>query len=239
MDCTRVEQLLSARLDGEIPEVDAAAVESHMGDCARCAASLRELQEDDADLNRLFHDTRKSATRLEDRVVAAVRNEPRPGAPIRLLVPLLAAAAGFLLAVAVFRPWEPPETITRTVIVREPSDPPMNRPPAEAIARIQGATGVVEVLDNGAWTTMPTGAVILPDMVIRTRESKASVACVDGTELRLDENTQLAIRSANQVELAQGQIWAAPGKGGQSFEVDVGDSKIFGAISRRILARGS
>jgi anti-sigma factor RsiW len=44
VDCNATARLLSAYLDGEVPQGDAAAVEGHLRGCARCAAELAELR---------------------------------------------------------------------------------------------------------------------------------------------------------------------------------------------------
>ena len=44
MDCKTTSERLSAYLDGELLQADAAAVYQHLGGCTRCAAELAELK---------------------------------------------------------------------------------------------------------------------------------------------------------------------------------------------------
>src|SRR4051812_14541278 len=116
MDCDQALALLCARLDGALPPADGPGLDAHLAGCAACRAAADALREQDADLRRAFAPRRRAAVAVAERVLARLppkvpaprRNGRRPWAAM-----LLSAAAGFLLAVGVFRPWErtpPPRT---------------------------------------------------------------------------------------------------------------------------------
>jgi ferric-dicitrate binding protein FerR (iron transport regulator) len=200
MDCARVEELLSALLDEELD--DRAPVEAHLRDCARCAETWRLMKQDDAALDRLMAPARDRADGLEDRVLAMVRRERRS---FRILPTFAAAAAGFLAAVVLFRPWE------------KPAAPP---PPPRPIATV--TTGTVEVYHDGQWKEASMGADVLPGMAVRTGEkSRGEIVCNDGSVIRMDENTQMSLKSQKEVTLEKGNLWASG-----EVQVDAGDSKI-------------
>lgn len=211
MDCTQAEPLLPALIDGEIDE--RATLDAHLSECSRCRALLEELRADDSALEALFDAARRRADGLEDRVVASVRRE-RGGRVIPFWVPLVSAAAGFLLAILLFRPWERPDPQIITV-----------KPTVAPIARVTVVFGDVEVFDDGSWKPVAAHADILPDMIVRTKKGKTEVACADGSVVRLDEQTEVQFKRDNQVRLERGQVWFA---GEELSQIDTGDSTLEG-----------
>src|SRR5205807_6394125 len=107
MDCDQVLALLMADIDRETPSEDRVRLGAHLQECAACRASADAFRLQDADLRRLFATRRRAAAAVADRVIAQL-----PASPVRVrrrlpwLPILVSAAAGFLLAVLVFRPWE-------------------------------------------------------------------------------------------------------------------------------------
>lgn len=212
MDCTHVESLLSALLDGELDE--RAPVDAHLAECARCRTTLDELRADDSALESLFDDARRRAEGLEERVVASVRRE-RGGRVIPFWLPVASAAAGFLLAILLFRPWERPAP--QVVYVETPDAAP--------IARVTVVSGDVELFDDGAWRPVTQSADILPDMIVRSKKGKAELACADGNVVRLDEETEVQFKADRRLRLERGQLWCA---GEEMVQVDSGDSTLEG-----------
>src|SRR5262245_56612300 len=109
MDCDQAQNLLSARLDREITPADLEALTEHMQTCPICRGTAEVLTGLEAELRRGFAGRRAAASSLAERVVARLQLAPpaRPARRFTWLPMLLSAAAGFLLAVGLFRPWQP------------------------------------------------------------------------------------------------------------------------------------
>src|SRR2546422_7994497 len=117
MRCEEVLSQLNARVDGELRAEDADGLDAHLAECSQCRAAAEGLQAIDVELRLAFVPRREAAARLAGSAEALVR--AAAGAPVSLALPvappprlawgqaLLGLAAGFLLAVAVFRPWQP------------------------------------------------------------------------------------------------------------------------------------
>src|SRR5262249_21010965 len=138
MQCDDAQNLLNARADGELGADDEQALNAHLAECAQCQSAAEALKVVDTDLRRAFAPRRDAATRLAENTLATVRAagtesaslappvslEPRSSEPrfawSQLLVGL---AAGFLLAVVLFRPWESrsegPDLVTPTAPVAQ------------------------------------------------------------------------------------------------------------------------
>src|SRR5687768_6045783 len=128
-DCERALNLLSARLDDEAPEgaADAAALDEHLARCADCRAAAEAMHHQHEDLVRAFAPRRAAAAAVAERVISQLAQQPsrmtpsprprgegRGEGPVsrspghRWLPLFAAAAAGFILAALLFRPWQRP-----------------------------------------------------------------------------------------------------------------------------------
>src|SRR5262249_22939437 len=148
--------LISARLDGELPPEDAGALDAHLAACPVCQAAAEAFRLQHADLRRAFVPRRAAAARVAERVIERLHAAPppvRPRSRPRWLPLVLSAAAGFLLAVGVFRPWQRPQVVEVPV----KSDPP----PRPAL-QLTLATGAVDVQAPGqeAWQPLPSGGTV-------------------------------------------------------------------------------
>src|SRR5438067_13422929 len=116
MDCEQALALLMANLDRETQADERARLRAHLQECATCRASADAFRLQDADLRRLFAPRRRAAAGVADRVIAQLAASPVARRRFLPWLPILvSAAAGFLFAVLVFRPWEkgaepPPQT---------------------------------------------------------------------------------------------------------------------------------
>jgi len=139
-------------------------------------------------------------------------NSERGGrSPFRRLIPFLAAAAGFALAVLLFRPWHAPPA---PVVVVTPAP----------VAHLSLATGQVDIRPAGAkeFFACPTGGAIAPGACVRTGPKvRCELKMADGSEVRLNDQTEVTVRSPRQVELASGQVFSAVAKSptGEQFIV--------------------
>jgi ferric-dicitrate binding protein FerR (iron transport regulator) len=220
VDCEQALPLISARLDGEVPPGDAAGLDAHLAACPGCRAAAEAFRLQDAELRRAFAPRRAAAARVAERVVA--RLHETPAAPPRRRVPwlpmLLSAAAGFLLAVLVFRPWQqpPPKSLGEESHV----NPPQPRP----TVLLALATGAVEVLEPGqdAWQPVTGGGTVEVGCRVRTPPKvRCEFRCPDDTEVRVNGDTELCFDTTRRVNLARGQILAKVVKDPVPFEVEV------------------
>jgi ferric-dicitrate binding protein FerR (iron transport regulator) len=220
VDCEQALALLSAHLDREVQPDDRAALEGHLAGCPSCRAAAEALRLQDADLRRAFALRREAAAAVAERVVARLR--AAPARRWRWLPLLLAAAAGFLLAAAVFRPWrqQPDETHT---------NPGPLPPVAREMVQLALATGMVEVLPPGqsAWQDVPGGGKVEVGARIRTPSAvRCELRTADGSEVRLNGDTEVDLQAARHLALAHGQILASVVAGPVPFQVQVPEATV-------------
>ncbi|MBI4603625.1 MAG: zf-HC2 domain-containing protein [Planctomycetes bacterium] len=205
--------LISARLDGELAPGDRQALEAHLAACAACRSVDEAFRLQDSGLRRAFVPRRKAAAAVGEGVAAAVEAPRRRAAWRAWLAPAAAAAAGFLVAWALFRSPEqaarqaaPPKVAQVERAPRELRAQPAA--PADA-ARLTFVTGKVEMLLPGSadWVPVPTGGSIEPGTRVRTGpEVLCELRGADGSDLWLNERTEVAFRQARSFDLARGQM---------------------------------
>ncbi|MBL9123809.1 MAG: zf-HC2 domain-containing protein, partial [Planctomycetaceae bacterium] len=130
MHCDEALQHLNARTDGELSVRQAEQLAHHLAECPSCRTAAAGLPALDADLRHVFASRRAAAARLAERTIAAVRlagdlpaPQAKPFTPARSFAwaqALLALAAGFLLAIVIFRPWQSPQAPPAAVAMRPP-----------------------------------------------------------------------------------------------------------------------
>jgi len=149
--------------------------------------------------------------------VAAPPRAERPNWT-RWLVPIGAAAAGFALAVALMHG-------------RNNSGPPTPGTVAVTpIAQLDIATGSVECKrpEDSTWQRLATGGALPAGSKVRTGPGvRCEFAMSDGSEVRLNENTELELNQARSVAVAGGQVFSSVAKNESSpFKVAVGGATI-------------
>lgn len=265
MDCEQVIQLISAELDGEIPPDDRPALEAHLAGCESCRATTQALRLQDATLRRTFAPRREAAIAVADRVIAQLRPaDPVVAARFPWMPVLLSAAAGFLLAVLVFRPWlrptapltrvtddppgqeqpqkiahtdpdaqrgERPEGAPRETPKKEPAPESVPPGPQKPLTQLVFAKGVIEMLPPGSdsWRALATGGNVEPGTRVRTDSiGRCEFRTPDGSEVRLNGNTELVFHTNRQLELAQGQVWSNVAEDEDPYEIQVpsADAKV-------------
>lgn len=95
---------------------------------------------------------------------------------------------------------------------------PQDRP----LGKVALATGTVETKagDAAAWAALAPGVDIPAGSWIRTpAKSKAIIAFSDGTELRVDENTEVHLEEARKITLKTGRIWTRLSAGGSPMDL--------------------
>jgi len=230
MQCEDAINLISARIDGELSADDRSLLEAHLSECANCRAMAEAMQLQDAQLVRAFATRRKAAAELADRVTMQLAPPRRSW-----WVPVTtSAAAGFLLAVLLFRPWE------------KAAGPSIGMPIAPAsvvpIGRLDIATGPVEMRAPGSrqWERMATGAPITFGCSVRTGPNvRCELAMDDGSEVRIDEETELAVRDRRDFDLAGGQVFSCVAKNPQPFRLAAADATVTALVTRFDIRRRS
>lgn len=223
------EERLNAYLDGELAVEDRGEVDAHLAACAACAAALRAVRDIDGSLANAFAPLRERREAVTAKALDAVHLEMNPPNVIGFLKPLLGAAAGFLVAAILFRPWERPQP---------KSEPPIVMLAGETIAKLEIATGEVEVKKGASWTALATGAEIPRGACVRTSsKSKASFIGNDGSEIRLNGNTELTFAEERRVALNGGQIFTSVQPADTTFEVATDDGLIKALGTKLDIAR--
>src|SRR4051812_44702241 len=229
MRCEEALIQLNARADGELRAEDAAALDVHLAECSQCRAAGEAFSIIDSDLRSAFVPQREAAARLAESTIAALRASaiaptvaPQAAIEPRVNWPqvLLGLAAGFLLAVALFRPWEskvePPDLLTA-------------RP--GPVAHLAVASGPIDVLpvDQVEVFKCPTGGPIEHDSVVRTGPTqRCEIAMENGNALRLDCNTEVKLHKTEVVEVNRGRLWSRSQPGRKGIEIRSGGGTIFG-----------
>lgn len=231
MDCQQIQTEIGRLVDGELTAEERSAIDAHLAGCADCRAVCDGVRIDDARLLRAFAPRRRAAAALADRVIERLKNDrlkndrlagetPAIGQHRRRLrtwsIPLMAAAAGFLLAVIVIKsplaPWRKPV-----------------EPPALSFARLAVATGPTEMRTPGEipWFTCPvSGQLSAGDSVRTSAEARCELQASDGTQIRLAQNTEVQLPQPRRVKLSRGELYSCVTPDGGPFQVETPEAKI-------------
>jgi hypothetical protein len=232
MDCPAALELLNAWLDGELESSDRTVLEAHLAGCGDCRAAADALRLQDADLVRALAPGRPAAQavarRAIDRLTAEMHRERGPRRWISLAA---AAAAGFLLAVGLLRPWRAPR---ENAAVRIDRTSPLEASVPPPFARLALATGLTEVClpDDApkgpiAWYGCPTSSTIDSGACVRTgANARCELDTSDGSQLRLNADTEVRLKHPRRVEVNHGQLWSSVAEGEQPFEIQTADAQV-------------
>jgi hypothetical protein len=181
--------------DGALPLDRADALRAHMPSCAACGAALEDLARVDALL------TESLAT-------------PPPAAPRLLRLAWAAAAAGLLLAWALFAPG--PSDLDPPPIAELPAAPPA--PPR--VAMVEGEVAVRRAGAEAPRAAVPNQSLHSGELVVTLEGQRAKLELPDRGELYVNERTELRMPTADDpdVKLTRGELFARK-RGGDSFAV--------------------
>ena len=221
MNCEQANNVLSARIDGEISPGDSVALDEHLAQCADCRSAADALAMQDALLMRAFAPRRQAAVQIAQHSVERLQ-APRQFLRQWLTIGL-AAAAGFLLALLIFRPWvrQEPKIVKQTANPSPTTQPQVVVAPM-VVAELTLATGKVEILPPHAdqWRTMETAGAVPVDARVRTGPAvRCEFSLRDGSIVRLNENSELHFANTRKLELADGQVWSGVAKSDAPFTV--------------------
>ena len=99
--CEKIQEMISAMLDGEISERDRAVIEAHIASCPECAAMYEDFAALSGELNESFSEV---PANLHSRIMKGVRVSRKPKKPLLIaLRPYMSAAACLVVVIgAVF-----------------------------------------------------------------------------------------------------------------------------------------
>lgn len=217
MNCTQVQNHLSAWVDQQLEPSVVTELEQHLSKCAACQVLADETRQQHQELTHAFAEHRESSMKLANRVIAHLssrsvaetslskrqspksdlRNGYRPSW-LQLIGYLVAACAGFLLATVIFRPWT-----DQTKVANKPV-------PSIPFGDLAVGDDAVEVRTNGnpTWKRCTLNSQVQVGQQIRTGDSLGcELAQQNSPALRLDRETLVSIQSSENVELLKGRIW--------------------------------
>ncbi len=191
MNRDQAEELLNARLDGEIDASDEKRLEELLSIDPTLAESWSSLEALEGNLRDAFRDRTGSGQKLGEQTIRQLRTRGQAGPKVVRHLSLFAAlAAGFLLA-CIIPFWS-----------RDASDPPM-------IAQVALTTGPLEVWrgEVEGWSPIEDGSAIVSGARLRTPENTlCEIDHRNGAVLRLAGNTQLTL-GEEEISLRQGRLW--------------------------------
>ncbi len=240
MNCTNGEEKINAYLDGELDFEDREGLEAHLAGCADCRQLLDSMRAQDRDLLDAFEGSRRRHRAAAERAVAALHRDPRSRPSAAWFTLPLAAAAGFLAAFLLrqdprvseldgrLRDLQAQFQRERARLEKELAESRKKDPPRLPAARLAVATGAVEVCrENTDWTPLATGGGIEPGTRVRTMgRAKCSFLSTDGSELRLNANTEVCYVGPRRIELARGQISTVVAPSKERFAVRTDQAEI-------------
>jgi hypothetical protein len=234
MDCEQALPLLVEQMDHEIQPDDQVRLNGHLQSCSACHATSVAMRLQDADLRRSFIPYRRAADDLAARVISQLPHADSRKSRTRVWFPiLLAAAAGFLLAILVFRPWGKPQSANPDLAIKDRALPPREVSPLDMVGEtilLAVTTGAVEIAEQGQeiWATIQPGSAIGIGKRIRTPEqSRCELRLTDGSEVRLNAGTELHFVDSRRFHVARGQILArTPTNTGKSLNIGVPDAMV-------------
>jgi ferric-dicitrate binding protein FerR (iron transport regulator) len=218
MHCDDARRQLDAWHDGSLDAGVRDALDAHLASCPECQAAAADVARIDAELRRAFAPRRDAATAVAERVLAnIVPISPRSTGPRSVALAVAAAAAGFLLAVAIFRPWQKPALQP----IESPRDfaksPPIETPPVQLAI----ATGAVECDSGKSWQAVATGGSVPLGCAVRTQPGvRCEFRSPDGSEVRLNGGTEVIFQSPRKVRLVRGQVWSTVAEAAEPYRVE-------------------
>jgi ferric-dicitrate binding protein FerR (iron transport regulator) len=214
MRCDEAVNLISSNLDGEIARDDRSGLDEHLSTCPACREIAGELTLQNAQLTRAFAARRRAAGDLAERVIAQLPTSSvvtRRRSFWSTWSPLLAAAAGFAVALMIFRPWNANRAGGVNPVNQVINVPSTGTTPKDMVARLALATGRVFVCPSGSdqWRPLETGGQVEPGAAVRTDpKARCEFKMADGSEVRLNSDTQATLHAPRKVEVASGQIFS-------------------------------
>lgn len=213
-DCVDIRAKLSALLDNELPESEAAEVQSHLDGCDPCGQQWQQLQSLDNRLKRALtiDDVAEKVSRIQQAALVAPAEEERQSSSLIRFPSIIAVvAATILLAFLATRPQEEP--------------PVAKVKPPIIVAHLIRATGTVDVQPSRTDQWQSIQEVENFPLAEGTRlKTDKDILCElktsDDCKVRIDQLAEIVIHDSSKVELLSGQLWClAPKQSGIDIEI--------------------
>jgi hypothetical protein len=219
MTCIHAQHLLNARLDGELAAGEERTLSEHLSGCAACTQMEAELERLDAMLRERADDVQDEAAIVAARVLeqlpASTIVKPNVSLWRTGIVALAAAAAGFLVAWVLL-----PRGLQPGPIFQEQAKTKLIDHVPKPEIQLTVSSGRVEVQEAGSWKAMPTGGFVGCGTPIRTAgKARCEFRTPDGSEVRLNHDTELKFNTTREVQVQQGQVWSTVTKGDTQFRL--------------------
>jgi hypothetical protein len=241
MTCEQAQSELSAHLDGQASE--AAAVETHLDSCAPCRAVFESLRSDAASLRAAISDLRSAARAAADDFAGRYR-VPRARRRIRFGA-AVAAAAGLLVGIASTWALSGGSPVELAALSRRVAELETTRRESDeryaalaarfeevrlgGLGRLTHLIGGMEAREPGTteWSPAYIGMVIASGAAVRTASgATAAVRLRDGSELRLNEGTEISFDGAREARLGAGEMWAQVRPDPAQFKIHTRDGRV-------------
>lgn len=218
LNCRQVREHLSAFGDGALDAGLHETVVEHLMECADCRGVRDSLQSLDRALSSALEDRTDRVAAIAEQAVARWQAEPvilerSTSSTGGVLGYLAAAAAGFLLAVVLFqsRPVDQQPIVQTRTVEADNQSAGAGEP---VVARIVSATGplLFKHTAAAAWEPLPADQLTTfgcpADSCLKTdTHALCELQTTDGARLRLNENSEIALPAADEIELRNGQVW--------------------------------
>lgn len=201
MNCDQFQQTISAYHDSEVTSEIRAEVELHISQCQACRQIAEELRQLDAQLRKTIRKNSSSKRSVADRVINQLSIQTtlaKKPSHSHFWNILMAMAAGFLLAVIFWKPWE-------EQLVHQPITVPV------PVAQLAVATGPVEISnDSQNWFQCNPSSFLNVGDRLRTDNSElCEIQTQEKATIRMATDTRVCIVDDDLVQLEQGRLWCS------------------------------
>ncbi|MGQ9523314.1 MAG: FecR domain-containing protein [Armatimonadota bacterium] len=196
MDCTKIQELMSPYIDGELDPTRARLLEAHTRQCRACAKELEQFAAQDRRLRAVLTRPVPSSPWMAERVIAEAQRRRRPLGRVRgvLRLPALRSALAAVAAIAVVG--------VSVFAVQSRS---------VRVVSVQGKPDYA-LESQAGWRDASIGLRVGQEMHFRTnRAEMLTIRWPDDSEVVLGQNSQASVRPSGgpaQVVLDEGRVYA-------------------------------
>jgi ferric-dicitrate binding protein FerR (iron transport regulator) len=224
MTCDSYELKINAWIDGELPFEEQRELQVHLANCAQCKQLEQDLRSVHSQLQTHLEPMQQQVANLAASTIHELSKQPiiiaRPSILRSGWLAVSAAAAGFLLAWLLLPRGIDNQSDPKQEVVKSSSTQPQ--------LQLTIASGAVEVQKpSGEWCAVPTGGYVSCGVQVRTPSgSRCEFRTPEGSEVRLNHETQLVFDTPRQLKVSTGQVWSTVAKASTPYTVKIADTLI-------------